>query len=94
MSISGLWDGLVNIFVQIGDFFSLIWDYLSSGFQMLLRYLDWMVKAVPMMFNFITQGWTNVANVLIALPDVVVFAISFVIVVPLFIMILKALIGG
>lgn len=93
MSLSGLWNGISNIFQQIGDFFVLIWDYISSGFELLVHYIDWMVKAVPMMFNFVTQGWNNISAVMVALPDVVSFAIAFVIVIPLFMLILKALAG-
>lgn len=82
MSISALWNGISGFFVQIGDFFVMLWDMLTSHIELLGRYITWMVKSIPLLLSWLTRGWTYISKVLTGMPTPVVTAIGLVIIIP------------
>lgn len=89
MSISALFDGLCGFFEQIGDFIVMLWNLLTSHLELLGRYLGWMVKSIPELLSFLTQGWNYISKIMVALPSPIIDGIGLLIILPFAVIALK-----
>ena len=89
MSISALFNGISGFFVQIGDFFVMLWGMLVSHIELFGRYVKWLVTSIPELLSFVTQGFDIVSNVLLSLPSPIVTGIRLCLMIPFAVMAVK-----